>query len=240
MSSFSNVSESSKTYTVPSIQNCGKNTNTTDIGSIINLDTNFSSFLNDPHKQYQLHLTMIDGATSRNIDGMKHRVACFWCRHRFDSAPIGCPLRYVPNQVEKTLHTRANETYTINENIASSEIVSDQKQTRENYYETDGVFCSFNCCSAFIDDNYTDSRYKFSRSLMMGMFCAVNDIDPRDVPERIRPAPSWRLLTEYGGHLSIEEFRASFDSVAFTETHRLNNVPVSRPIAVMYEEKRFM
>jgi len=229
-------------YGLSSVSNIrgSKPANTTDIGSIIDIDKEFSSFLDDPHKQYRLRITMIDGATSQDILSSGRDIACFWCRHRFASQPIGCPLRYVPNQVEKTLRTRANEKYVIRENIAVSEMTPEMTSARTHYYETDGVFCSFNCCAAFIDDNHNNSRYRFSRSLMMNMYCAINDVDPSSLPDRVKPAPSWRLLREYGGHLSIDEFRGSLNRIEFTETHVLNNVPRSRPVAVMYEEKQFL
>jgi hypothetical protein len=31
----------------------------------------------------------------------------------------------------------------------------------------------------------------------------------------IIPAPDWRLLIEYGGHLTIEEFRKNFNNIEY-------------------------
>ena len=39
-----------------------------------------------------------------------------------------------------------------------------------NYYETDGCFCSFNCCLAFINDNVHNAMYSSSKHLLMKMY----------------------------------------------------------------------
>ena len=47
-------------------------------------------------------------------------IYCFWCKHSFNSIPIGCPLSY---------------------------------DNTNDIYITDGLFCSFNCTLAYINDN---------------------------------------------------------------------------------------
>ena len=50
-------------------------------------------------------------------------------------------------------------------------------------------------------------------------------------------APHWRLLREYGGHLSIEEFRGCFNKIDYEEHGIIKNTPTFRSIGHLFEEK---
>ena len=52
----------------------------------------------------------------------------------------------------------------------------------------------------------------------------------------ILPAPHWRKLKEYGGDMTIEDFRNSFNKATYIEQGKINNVFI-KPISVLYEEK---
>jgi hypothetical protein len=78
-----------------------------------------------------------------------------------------------------------------------------------NYYETDGIFCSFNCCMAYIQENKSiNPLYTNSEMLLLQMYNMTNNSKEN---LEIVPAPDWRLLTDFGGHLTIEKFRESFN-----------------------------
>ena len=38
------------------------------------------------------------------------------------------------------------------------------------YYETDGIFCSFNCCQSYINDNKHIRLYDNSHMLLLKMY----------------------------------------------------------------------
>lgn len=216
-------------------------TKTTSVYDIGVIRPEFSNFLNDPKKQYSLHLTMIDCVSKENLfettSGKK--VSCFWCRHRFDWLALGCPLRYIPNQISKTLQSPVtNEMYTIKENVSNTDVSSSKYNvTTENYYETDGIFCSFNCCLAYITENVHIPMYSQSKYLLMNIYFKVNGITNAS-SANIKSAPSWRLLSEYGGHLSIEEFRQSFSKVEYTQSHVVKSIPRLKPVSILYECKK--
>jgi hypothetical protein len=89
------------------------------------------------------------------------------------------------------------------------------KKTEETF-DCEGVFCSFNCMAAFLADSHC-YRYNNSSVLMLMMYrklfkCSYNF--------KIVPAPSWKLLKTYGGHLSIEEFQKSFQHVEYKSLHQ--------------------
>ena len=168
---------------------------------------------------------------------------CFWCRHAFSSHPIGCPIRYNPHRLVKTYNSEiTKDTYTLRENISTQQLkegkeyyVKEKVQFFDrDYYVTDGVFCSFNCTMAFILDNKANPLYLFSVNLLMKMYY---DTFLETAPT-LEPAPSWRLLMTYGGHMTIEDFRKNFSKVEYQDIDNiLVPFPQSKPIGILFEKQ---
>ena len=89
----------------------------------------------------------------------------------------------------------------------------DIKPIETEYYLTDGIFCSFNCLIAYIYDNSHDAFYSESKMLTYNMY---KDIVGKET-KKIKAAPHWRLLKEYGGPFSIIDFRKSFNVSEYEE-----------------------
>ena len=104
----------------------------------------------------------------------------------------------------------------------------------EETFECEGMFCSFNCMSAFLAESHC-YRHTNSSVLMLMMYrklfkCNYNF--------KIVPAPSWKLLKAYGGHLSIEEFQKSFQHVEYKslqQTVRTDSIRIHQ-VAEMFIE----
>jgi len=182
-------------------------------------------------------ITMIDSITNKSIQSH----CCFWCRHNFNTIPIGCPIKYVNNKIIK-LHTSeiTKEKYVVSHEITRKEysntmsVDSDTKTICNDYYETDGSFCSFNCCLAYIDDNVHNAVYHFSKNLLMKMYA---DIYESNKIVKINPAPSWRLLKEYGGFMNIQEFRDSFTNYVYINNDcHISKLPRVMPVGYIFEE----
>ncbi len=203
--------------------------NTTKIAELSDLNSNTScnivSFLDETKRVYQCTVSIIDFTTGKDTEFLKY--SCYWCRHPFDSRPIGCPIKFISNKAVKKYYSEVSkDNYTIKENITnykknmldtqksfvfiplnnSSQINIDKKE----FYSSDGIFCSFNCCKAFIKDNKHNVLYEHSEFLLsklyFDMFGVKNIV--------INPAPHWRLLIEYGGNLTINQFRDNFNKKA--------------------------
>lgn len=184
-------------------------------------------------------ITMIDSITKKSIQSDY----CFWCRHSFGTIPIGCPIRYVNNKIIKLYTSEiTKEKYVISHEITrneyqKSEVEKGDKHTKlvhNDYYETDGSFCSFNCCLAFIKDNIHNSLYINSKNLLMKMY---SDIFNSEKLLKITPAPSWRLLKEYGGFMNIQEFRESFTNYIYiSNDYHVSRLPKVMPIGHIFEE----
>lgn len=162
-----------------------------------------------------------------NFDDRTKVYKCFWDKNCIPNniRPIGCPIKYIPHKANKTyLSHISKEKYSIYENITEKRYQELDRNKTENiilenkgYYETDGIFCSFNCCMAFIEcsENRINPMYKNSKQLLLAMY---NDLNPSEIEVMdIMPAPDWRTLIEFGGHLSIEKFRETFNKVLYVD-----------------------
>ena len=57
-----------------------------------------------------------------------------------------------------------------------------------------------------------------------------------DTQHHIQPAPHWRMLSEFGGHMSINEFRSSFNKIIYDNSHVIKTIPKTKPIGMVFEE----
>jgi len=198
------------------------------------------SFLDESKKGHTCFVSMIDFASQMDVNLLRYH--CFWCRNPFSTLPIGCPLKYVSSQAEKQYHSHiSKDLYTIKENITSSKRntletteLEDVTIKSADYYETDGVFCSFNCAKAWINDNKSNNKYACSNSLLVKMYSDITGTQRKVA--NIDPAPNWRLLEQYGGHLNIVKFREGFNKVDYKCHGVARRVPTFASAEYLYEE----
>lgn len=165
-------------------------------------------------------------------------LSCFWCRHGFDNKPIGCPLKYCSSQYENKYFSEiTKDNYIIRNNITKEK----RKELQEidysvinhkEFYETDGIFCSFNCCLAFIEENKLNPMYQNSAYLLIKIYTEIFE----EVPDNLTQAPSWRLLKNYGGNLDISEFRETFTRIIYKSNGIIKDIPKFKPVGWLYEK----
>lgn len=163
---------------------------------------------------------------------------CFWDRNPIPEGVkiISCPLRYVADKAVKNFYSEASKiTYTIRENVGKNKkILNDSASSiiieKNDFYETTGMFCSFNCCMAYIKDNKNNPLFEMSEMLLTNIYNEITgDVASESVSSSIiSPAPDWRLLNEYGGVLTIEKFRDSFGKVEYKDAGIFMRVPLCR------------
>jgi len=78
----------------------------------------------------------------------------------------------------------------------------DEKRNKVYVY---GYFCGVGCALAYEADNHAKQPNIQSRGLATWYFSKVFGLKMTDL--RIRRAPSWKLLKEYGGTMDIDQFR---------------------------------
>jgi hypothetical protein len=230
---FSNINTTKTPYNTTKISELSVNKN---IPEII-------SFLDEAKKSHKCAISMIDFSNKTEITELHVKYDCFWCRNKIPDnvLPIGCPIKFVPSQAIKTYFSEiSKDTYTIKEQVTNLKIKEIEnglderlKTISKNYYVTDGVFCSFNCCMSYIIDNKCNSMYALSEMLLLKMY---NDIYPSIVP-CIEEAPHWRKLVQYGGDLTIEQYRSSFNKIEYKKHGYTNDVLRFKSIGFLFEEK---
>lgn len=143
---------------------------------------------------------------------------CWWCRHTFATKVLGCPVKYNPCKLNSASHPLLHsvERARVEQKFRKSKLPT----TSLDFFETEGVFCSFPCIKAYILSQNLNSRYKESNTLLSLLYLKLTGNSISHIP----PAPSWKILIEYGGHLTIKEYRATFGKLEYTES-----VSVRRP-----------
>lgn len=206
------------------------------------------SFVDEAKKPHKCTVSMVDFQSKKEFS-QRSMYDCFWCRNSIPEKviAIGCPIKYIPTQAVKTYYSEiSKDRYTIKQNITSKHQETISKPSKhnsknsnnihllnKNYYLTDGIFCSFNCCMAYIEDNKHKSMYTMSQMLLLKMY---HDIYPDKVP-CIDEAPHWRKLKQCGGDLTIEQFRDSFNKIEYKEYGFVSKIPKCQSLGVLFEEK---
>lgn len=193
------------------------------------------SFLDEAKRSHLCQVSMIDFNTGMYTNMLIYN--CFWCRHSFETQGIGCPVKYISNQATKKYHSEiSKDAYTIKENVTTKRIknIEDDRISIKigEYYETDGIFCSFNCCQAFIDEHKHLRKYDQSAVLIMKMYNKM--MGTKAVI--IMPAPHWRLLITYGGTMTIDKFRDSFNKIEYELHGTTKRLPKFLSIGLLFEE----
>jgi hypothetical protein len=106
------------------------------------------------------------------------------------------------------------------------------KVSDESYYVTDGIFCSFNCCMAFINENKHNKLYANSKMLLLQLYNTLNETNR----ELINSAPHWRTLKSYGGFITIEKFRQGFTKYVYEDHGSVVETPGFNAMRTLYEE----
>ena len=183
--------------------------------------------INKEKTKLKTFITMEDFSTKQCLP-TSTIVPCFYCRRKFDTVPIGIPIDFHPsvyvdkNDPKRIKKLTTKETTTLN----------DDSTVKLDYFDVDGIVCSFNCIFAFIDENpshlYTKTPY-----LVPQMYKMIFGKFPS---EQIFKSPSWRLRKEYGGVLSDEEFVKNLQTLKFTDTSQITKIcRLNNPVGRVYK-----
>lgn len=202
----------------------------------------FYSYIDEAKSDHICLLTMHDVVSNQNLPKQTN-LSCYHCHHGFSNIPLGCPIDFKNSKIYKNYYSEITKNnYILQESIVST------NQNRPNhpsyfqtevqplnYYVTDAIFCSFNCCKAFIQNNKNIPIYTQSEYLLNKIY---KDLFETTEKFHIEPAPDWRLLEKYGGPLSIDEFRKNFYKIDYiTKDEYMTNLPSFKSIGFVYEKK---
>lgn len=198
----------------------------TESTSIQDISKGGAFFLDDAKSTHNVKFHTID-ISGRNLNALN----CYWDRNPTNGG-FGCPIEFVFSEKLKDMD---KGFYSLKKQEKKGTDIQMDKCNQEmdslgikSYYITDGHFCSLNCMAKFINKKSGDPLYKKSKMLLHKMkrelFDNVSDIIP---------APDWRELKEYGGKMTIDEFRNSFDSVE----HMDKGIFICKSLVRAYEKK---
>lgn len=231
--------ESDDELTIPTVNKINGRTNISDIMKLEGND--FISFYNRVKNPKKWVITMYDLVSMKQIPE-KTNIHCFWCRHPHKFTPIGCPIKMVNSEFIEKWIFKNNEYVAEKTNSITEYQIEEYKKLFSGFYSslteskgniehsmkikksgkfiTTGLFCSFNCTQAFINDEVKKNNfmYKSSTYLLANMYKYYTG---KYHHEQIPSAPSYELLVNYGGKLTIEKFRDSFLTTTFTNVKNI-------------------
>lgn len=148
----------------------------------------------------------------------KENVNCWWCRHSIPENVhlIGCPIKYQRAVSPSSSTLGGNE-----------------------YFETEGFFCSFNCVLAYNNEvSQHNIRYRESGGLIYLLYKKLFGFYPYQM--NIKPAPSWKILKSYGGDMTIQEYRNTFQKVEILSENVIKNKEITclMPSSMIFIEEK--
>lgn len=218
------------------------NTNSTNVTNINDLANNntenkYFSYVDESKREHRCLITLCN----KDYEKLPKctNIRCHWCHHEFSGTPIGCPISFENSKLIKNYYS---EVIKDNNRIVSSISKLNLEQTKENteyslekceFYTTEGIFCSFNCCLAYINLNKHNPIYTLSKTYLITIFETLFKQEFNVVE-----APSWKLLKNYGGNLSVDEFRENFYKIEITDSNNyIFNSFEQKPLHLLFEEK---
>nr|QBK86474.1 MAG: A1L transcription factor/late transcription factor VLTF-2 [Marseillevirus LCMAC102] len=152
---------------------------------------------------------------------------CWECRSTFKSHPLGCPIRYCSQQEESLNQKRVKEKF------KDANFPLDQGT---DFFETEGIFCTFPCIKTYIIDQLSktkSSKYRKALTLLTLLYFKMFD-----QVVTIPTAGSWKLLTEWGGHLTPQELRATTGLLEYNETINIRRPYMFSSLAYIQEKRK--
>ncbi len=180
----------------------------------------------DPHKSLvKLWGNMIDISQGESLPRYTTK-PCWWCRSTFNSHPIGCPIKYNPEKSSGIDKDRMLERL---------QKLNLPATAGTDFFETEGLFCTFPCVKAYILDQISRTKSpKYKKSLTILTLLYMKLMGNVVI---IPTAPTWKVITDWGGHLSPQEFRASTGLLEYSETVNIRR-PYMYSTSAYIQEKR--
>ena len=252
--SFNNNISTNHTFIQNSVPNVSMSVNNTKIDDSINsmysiddislikskLIPDSFLFFDYKNKEVPLYYNCRNHKTLEALP-LKTNILCYWCRHSFNTCPIGIPVNYHPSEYIQEFSKldflckggTGNDAFG-KKNIIKTKLTIKQREKYENnikegkmsgyiikkeYFDVDGIFCSFNCAYAFVKDS-KEFIYRDSYTYLLRLAKLVYG---RDV--EIKPSLHWRMLTIFGGNMDIDIYRkASVNlDIVYLQPTKLNS-----------------
>lgn len=175
------------------------------------------------------YVSMMDCVSQKKLP-LKTKMPCFGCRRKYNSLPLGIPIRFVPSQYIS--NTGGKKTLTIKEKKDLEKKPINGEIVEADYFETDSVVCSFNCMIFVIEEN-PSAIYSKSLVLINKLYFLITGKYP---DQKILKSPSWKMREEYGGPLTDEEYENNLQTVKITDTDQVIKLSkIMQPVGRVFE-----
>lgn len=231
------------------VENINTEKNETNVNYTSINKLNFTSLITEPtltfiqkdkFKLYNYNI-MLDTQCEKFLNN-ESKIPCYYCRRKFDFVKLGIPIKYYPsiyiivdnnsqtskysfNYKENTVRLNKSEKERIlNILQKNKDIILENKEHKiitRNFFETDGIFCSFNCMVSYIEENSYNPLYQNSYSLIYLMYKQIFGEYPSQSFIR---SPSWKLRKEYGGPLDDDDYNKYIQSIPIVESKLINTI----------------
>ena len=230
-------------YSLSKIRNIDGQTNpSVNVTNIIDLNTNnnenkYFSYVDESKREHRCLITLCNKEYEKLPKCTNIR--CHWCHHEFSGTPLGCPIKFENSKLIKNYYSEViKDDNRLVSNISKLQFNNSVESNdffleKSEYYITEGVFCSFNCCLSYINLNKYNPIYFLSKTYLITIFETMFKQE-----FNVIEAPSWKLLKNYGGNMSIDEFRENFYKIEITDSNNyIFNSLEQRPLHLLFEEK---
>ena len=86
--------------------------------------SNMYSYIDESKKKHMCVFTMKDSISNKVLPESTN-LKCFWCKHSFQTIPLGAPLDYIPSRLYKNYLNELTKTnYLFHESITNNEHIS--------------------------------------------------------------------------------------------------------------------
>lgn len=138
------------------------------------------------------------------------------------------------NNYLKDSVSKETDKNSIKKNIDNCDINNNRyhKILTKDFFETDGVFCSFNCIVSFIEENSYNPLYQNSNHLIYLMYKHIFGQFPNKSFIR---SPSWKLRKEYGGILSDDDYDKFVQTVPIIESKQTKSTSNQLKSEIIFE-----
>ena len=122
------------------------------------------------------------------------------------------------NEKERIINILNNNPNLVYDKICNKDNKKEGKKEHKvitkNFFETEGIVCSFNCMVSYIDDNSFNPLYQNSYNYLHLMYKHIFGEYPS---KPIIRAPSWKLRKEYGGKLNDNDYAKYLQSIPIVD-----------------------
>jgi hypothetical protein len=200
---------------VPSVKTFGKiPKNSTKLSDV--LSGHVINFL-DPSKKSKRWVILMKDQVSSGILSETYTHKCWRCHQMINGQVLGCPIKYVQDSGQSEYYSH----------IQKKEITLLEGQNI-GYYLTVGMFCDWGCLTGYAQDQHHLPEFRESVQLIYKMYVEAG------YSGQPLPSPPFTVLKEYGGHLTIQEYKQKYaiDTYKKTGNYYIRMVPIGELLDV--------